>query len=91
MMPRSRLHDVSKRTTLTLEDDVAERLADESRRTGRSFKDVVNRAIRAGLDGPSRSDLPPFTVKARPMDPKPGIDFDDVWALIERLEGPRFR
>jgi hypothetical protein len=33
MMERSRLHDVSKRTTLTLEDDVAERLLEESRRT----------------------------------------------------------
>ena len=41
---------MSERTTLTLEDDVAERLRDEARRTGRSFKDVVNGTIRNGLD-----------------------------------------
>jgi Ribbon-helix-helix protein, copG family len=82
---------VSKRTTLTLEDDVAERLAEESRRTGKPFKDVVNQAIRAGLDRPSRSDLPPFKVKARPMNAKPGFDLDHIEALIERLEGPLHR
>jgi hypothetical protein len=82
---------VSTRTTLTLEDDVAGRLREESRRTGKSFKDVVNEAIRAGLDRRSSSDLPPFKVKARPMHARPGIDFDHISALIERLEGPLHR
>jgi hypothetical protein len=81
---------VSKRTTLTLEDDVAQRLLEESRRTGKSFKDVVNEALRAGLNpGPSR--LPPFKIAARDMGLRPGFDLDDIEGLIERLEGPRHR
>ena len=79
---------MSKRTTLTLEDDVAERLLEESHRTGKSFKDVVNEAIRAGLE---RRDAPPFerfVVRARPMKARPGIELDDIEGLLERIEGP---
>lgn len=79
---------MSRRTTLTLEDDVAERLQEESRRTGRSFKDVVNRAIRAGLDRQSGRPVERFVVKARPMHAKPGMDFDDIEGLLDRIEGP---
>lgn len=78
---------MSRRTTLTLEDDVAERLLEESRRTGRTFKDVVNEALRAGLDRRSAS-LPPFKVAARDMGLKPGFDLDDIEGLLDRLEGP---
>ncbi len=81
---------MSQRTTLTLEDDVAERLREESRRTGKSFKDVVNESIRAGLDRRPTT-LPPFKVEARNMGLKPGFDLDDIWGLIERIEGPSFR
>ena len=79
---------MSKRTTLTLEDDIVERLAEESRRTGQSFKAVVNATLRAGLGGRSASDLPPFKVKARPMGLKPGFDLDHIEELLDRLEGP---
>ena len=37
------------RTTLTLDDDVAARL-ERLRRNGRTLKEVVNEALRAGLD-----------------------------------------
>ncbi len=76
---------------MTLEDDVAERLAEESRRTGKSFKAVVNDAIRSGLDRRGAEPRSRYVVKARPMHAKPGIDFDCVWDLIERIEGPSFR
>lgn len=76
---------------MTLEDDVAERLLEESRRTGKTFKDVVNAAIRAGLDRRPAGDLPPYKVKARPMGLRPGFDLDHIEALIERLEGPLHR
>lgn len=82
---------MSQRTTLTLEDDVAERLREESRRTGKSFKDVVNTTLRAGLERRPAPRLPPFKVKARPMGLKPGFDLDDIEGLIERLEGPYHR
>ena len=70
---------------------MVERLRQESRRTGKPFKDVVNEAIRAGLDRRASSGLPPFEVKPRAMNAKPGVDFDDIEGLIERLEGPLHR
>ena len=79
---------MSRRTTLTLEDDVAERLLEESRRTGKTFKDVVNEAVRAGLDRRDGRAIGRFVVKARPMHAKPGIDFDDIEGLLEQIEGP---
>ena len=37
------------RTTLTIDDDLATQLHDQARRTGRTFRDVVNEALRDGL------------------------------------------
>ena len=77
------------RTTLTLDEDVAARLKAESRRSGRSFKETVNEALRLGL---SRRRPPaagsPFRVKARPMGLRPGLSLDCTNALLEDLEGP---
>ena len=82
---------MTRRTTLTLEDDVAERLAEESRRTGKSFKDVVNETLRTGLARRASATLPPFKVKARDMGLKPGFDLDDIEGLLDRIEGPHRR
>jgi len=80
------------RTTLTLDEDVAVRLQNESRRSGRSFKELVNECLRRGLESgrvpPSRT---PFKVKARPLGVHPGLDYDNVADLIEQIEGPRGR
>jgi len=67
---------------------VAERLLEESRRTGKSFKEVVNEALRSGLAERPAATLPPFRVKARDMGLKPGFDLDDIEGLLDRLEGP---
>jgi hypothetical protein len=37
------------RTTLTLDDDIADKLKRQAERRGVSFKDVVNAALRTGL------------------------------------------
>ena len=37
------------RTTLTIDDDVAHALTERQRRTGESFKQLVNEALRRGL------------------------------------------
>ena len=77
------------RTTLTIDDDVAERLRRHVRRTGRAYKQLVNEALRRGLDALSREPkAAPFRVKARKMGPRPGLNFDNVGELLERLEGP---
>ena len=81
---------MSKRTTLTIEDDVMSRLTDEARRTGKPFKTVVNEALRRGLDsapGPRER----YRVVAKPMGLRPGFDLDDIEGLLDRLEGPNRR
>jgi hypothetical protein len=48
------------RTTITLDDDVAARLRDVSLRSGKSFKQAVNDAVRAGLAPPAARKAAPF-------------------------------
>ncbi|MGH7962252.1 MAG: CopG family transcriptional regulator [Candidatus Binatia bacterium] len=40
------------RTTITLDQDVAAKLKAEARRSGKSFKETINEAIRRGLVAP---------------------------------------
>jgi hypothetical protein len=80
------------RTTLTLDEDVAAKLKAEVRRRGLSFKEVVNETLRAGLETHRESaQVAPFKVKARALGRKPGLDYDNIGELLERLEGPSHR
>ncbi len=80
------------RTTLTLDEDVGLKLKAEARRTGRSFKDVVNDLLRRALSAPvGRPDRAPFQVHARPMGLKPGFSYDHMADLLEQVEGPNHR
>ena len=81
------------RTTLTLDDDLAQELHEASRKTGESFKAVVNNALRQGLrvvDKPSRP-LLRFEVKARDLEFQPGIDIFRLNQLNDALEIEDFR
>lgn len=79
------------RTTLTLDDDVAARLQAETRRTGRSFKTVVNERLRMALaHGAAVQEQKPFRVEPRAMGgPADGFSYDNVGALLEDIEGAR--
>jgi hypothetical protein len=82
------------RTTLTLEEDVAARLAALQRRTGQSFKDVVNQTLRAGLErqsGKRAAPRPRFKVIARKLGLRPGLNYANVGELLEQIEGPAHR
>jgi hypothetical protein len=77
------------RTTVTLDDDVANLLQRESRRSGDPFKQVLNRAVRAGLTKCAvPAELPRFKVRAK------NIGVPDEWLegstqeLLDRLDGP---
>ena len=75
------------RTTLTLDGDVAERLAKEIHRTRKSLKVVVNDALRRGLrivGGQPRSAR--FAVKPHAFGVKPGVDLDRMNQLVDELE-----
>lgn len=76
------------RTTLTIDDDVAAQL-EQLRASGRSFKQLVNDALRAGLatiDGPAPQRSGPYT---RPADlGRPRLpDLDDISEVLALVEG----
>jgi len=80
---------VPRRTTLTLDDDVAAGLAREVRRAGRSFRDVVNAALRRGLL--TATEDAPFRVDAEDLGRRPGVEIDDVEGLLDLLDTPSRR
>ena len=76
------------RTTLTLDDDVAEKLRQLTRTSGRTFKALVNETLRLGLNAPRDLGEPePFKVEARPLKARPGIDLDNIAEVLEQLDG----
>jgi plasmid stability protein len=81
------------RTTLTLDDDVAAKLRSEARRSGRSFRDVVNEAIRRGLATRETTEsVERFKVETRDLGAlRPGLSLDNVAELLEIVEGPQHR
>jgi metal-responsive CopG/Arc/MetJ family transcriptional regulator len=79
------------RTTITLEKDVAARL-DRLRKT-RPFKDLVNDALRVGLDeieSASSKDYGSYSIT--PVDGRPRrTDLDNIAEVIAEVEGDDFR
>ena len=72
------------RTTLTIDDDLATQLHDQARRTGRTFRDVVNEAIRDGLlSGASESSCVP---PVHELGIRPGVDLTKALQLVGQLE-----
>jgi hypothetical protein len=81
------------RTTLTLDPDVAAKLKSQSKKSGRPFREVVNEALRRGLEKP-RSSGPRqrFVVQTRDLgDLAPGLNLDNIGDLLEQAEGPHHR
>jgi len=80
------------RTTLTLDDDVAKKLRAEVRRSGRSFKAVVNDLLRLAFTLRRDNTNPrPFQVRARALGIRPELDYDNIGELVEHLEGRAHR
>ena len=81
------------RTTLTLDDDVVlgiKRI--QRKRPDASFKQIVNQLMKKGLAAEGDVERVPF--KIRPMKnakPKPGLNFDNVWALLSEVEGDFYK
>ena len=91
-MPKGKHHDVLMRTTLTLDPDVAVKAKKGAAKLGTSFKEVINAALRIGLDqilkpAPTR----PYRTKARPLGLRPGLTYDNIADLLARAEGEDFR
>lgn len=73
------------RTTVTLDPDVAEQLKRAMRDRGRSFKETINDAIRAGLAS-RREPAEPYQLKPRPLGVLPGIGLTKALGLAAALE-----
>lgn len=76
------------RTTLTLDDDVAQALRETVRTSGRSFKEVVNEALRDALatDATPTRRVPRFRVHPKACGFRAGIDLTKLNQLV--LVGP---
>lgn len=75
------------RTTVTLDPDVERLVKDAVRKTGKSFKEVLNRAVRTGLIGGMAAPTnKPFRVQARRLGLRPGIDPGELNRLADDLE-----
>jgi hypothetical protein len=85
-----RHHDDYMRTTLTLEDDLADRLAQIARETQQPFKAVVNETLRRGLAERAPS-VPAFDYQPHPGNLLPGIDERRLNELAWQLDEERFR
>jgi hypothetical protein len=84
-------HDDIMRTTLTLDPDVERLLADASHRERRSFKEVVNDAIRKGLSaGAGRKQARPKLPPAHATRLMPGIETSRLNALADELDTDAF-
>ena len=82
-----RHHDASMRTTVTLDKDVERMLRDAMHRSRKSFKETLNKAVRAGLGGTgSGVPAPKFVVAARPMGLRNGFDPAGFNRLADDLE-----
>jgi hypothetical protein len=90
-MPRT--HHQNVRTTVTLDEDVAAKLRSEARRSGRSFREVVNDTLRRGFASRRDGKPPkPFEVSARDLgELRPGLALDSISDVLEQAEGPLHR
>jgi hypothetical protein len=75
------------RTTLTIDDRIAQALKDLAHRSNRPFKDVVNEILRAGLKAKGARKAKPYVVRPASLGgPMPGISLDKALALSDAIE-----
>ena len=79
------------RTTLTLDDDIADYLKDQARLLGRPFKQVVNDTLRRGMS-PAAREIPAHKFRVVPIHSGfvPGVDPLKLNQLNDRLEAEDF-
>ncbi len=81
------------RTTVNLDDDVLERLQEESKRRDASFRETLNMVVREGLVAVEqrRENRKPVVVTPRSLGLKPGFNFDSISELLSLAEGEDHR
>jgi hypothetical protein len=82
------------RTTLTLDPDVAARLRQSAEASGRPYKQVVNQALRAGLDAlgaETKTTGKPFTTPTAQLGTPLIGDLSNVHEALSLAEGDHHR
>jgi hypothetical protein len=79
------------RTTVTLDEDVAELLRAAAERDRTSFKQVLNDAVRRGFRGAGRGPKEPFVIKGKAMELRTGIDPAGLRDVDDELEIEEFQ
>lgn len=75
------------RTTLTIDDDLFRELRQKANNTGSSFKEIVNKVLRAGLEGFNKpKSFKPYKCKTYSLGYPPCADLDHALDLAEHLE-----
>ena len=76
------------RTTLTLDPDVSAKARQRAAKLGRPFKEVVNSALRIGLEALRKpAEGKPYQTKPRAMGLREGLNYDNIAELLARTEG----
>lgn len=81
-------HGNNMRTTLTIDDNTARELKNISHKTGKSFKQVVNETLRAGMQARGElAKVKPYRLKPASLgDVAPGYDLVKALELAEHLD-----
>jgi Ribbon-helix-helix protein, copG family len=81
------------RTTLTIEDDVAEQLERLRRQRDASLKDIINEALRRGLRDMAAPTKPRKPFRIQPIDVGKMLipDIDNVAEVLAMIEGEDFK
>lgn len=80
------------RTTLTLDPDVAAKAKEGAAKLGKPFKEVINAALRLGLEQVLRPPASkPYRTRARPLGLRRGLNYDNIGELLARAEGEDYR
>ncbi len=75
------------RTTLTIDDDLVRELRAKAHKTASPFKEIVNKAIRAGLENIDKpKQIKPYKCKTYSLGYPPSADLDHALNLADRLE-----
>ena len=78
------------RTTLTVDDDIADSLKEQARLLGKPFKQVVNDALRRGISPAVREAPEPYRVDPIHSGFAPGVDPLKLNQLNDHLEAEEF-
>ncbi len=76
------------RTTVTFDDQTYELVKQRARETGRTIREVLNEAVRLGLQIGAQRSRQEVHLTTYPMGLKRGYNYDNIGELLERLDGP---